>query len=679
MAGRTEAAVLSQLWSTGQENGQVFGSSLVDVDRDGVKDVLCLRYDYNSGSSYVTSFKIVKGETFTDFYDWVVPPGTSAAFMETVDIDKNDSYEIVVATLSAGTGDQYQGKFLVYSAQTGAQLWESPAFAITEPAGAGIIVSFYGFVSDVIGTADHEWVVVTNSTDPESGQTTGTLMVYQKDPAGVGFSRLLWEQSYSGGRLSMPSGFFDLNRDAKPDLSINFVPDEGSASKGAIIYYQPSGLSAFAELVRFETSQAGNSLSQIYSQSSAMELYPTRVDHGVAGGTLLFIESWTASSQKKNSIYAYRADAPFGRIGTYAYDGRSLGVNLDDVDGDGWDEVVIDYYALETETSNVAVYRAEGGSFALSQLWQTGDVSGNFYVYSHWDTNQDLKADLVLGLVPASADTSSYGKLTIYQYAGTTFSQLYQFSAAFAGSDVVFDLFEPIDDQVAGPSGDLYAPLDLDCAPGGDLAIASTYQVYGYPQSSQQGRISVYNLPSQTAVWESETYDEYLTGGTVIHARAMHSNDLLFSGNAVQLGESMTAAGAVRLFSCGQTTGTTSTTTAGPTSTTTTAPAGTSTTTLPADTTTSIPDNETCVAEKLYGEDTEQACLLRDFRDTVLSTTPQGQRLIKLYYRWSPRLAELIQSAPSLKAAVKALSDRLLAVMNWQHGQRGMPKDCPGR
>jgi hypothetical protein len=628
------AASLSQLWTTGELDGLPTASSMVDADKDGIKDILCLKFDYSTPGSYVTSFKTVRGGAFTDLHDWVTPPGATVAYFGTVDIDGDSSFEHIFLSLSTSAAHTYQGTIYVYNAQTGAQLWQSPAFSITSKTGAMLPISFSGSVIDVIGTDTPEWVVFTNSTDPDTGQTTGKLMVYKKSATGVGFSDLLFEQTYTGGSVSMLGSHYDLNRDGKADLFVNFDPDSGSSQKGAAIYYKPSGTTSFTEAVRFEASLAGNSLNPIYAQSSTKSLYPTRVDTGFSGGTLLFLESWT-DGEKKNLISAYQADAPYSLIGTYSVNGRSLGVYPDDVDGDGWDEIIIDSYDSAAEMSNARVYKAQGGDFTLSQLWQTGDTSGNLYIYPHWDVNQDMKADLIIGRLPPSSDNGTYGTLTCYQYTGSTFSQLYQFDAAFAGPDVVFNIFAPSDDSVAGPTEYLHVPLDLDCALGGDFAVASTYQ--NIALSTEAGKITVYNLPSQDVSWESDTYDQYLTGCMIVHVQNIPSNDLLFSGNVTDFSPGITATGAIRALSCGETTGTTSSTT---------------TTTVPPD---------PCAAEKLYGEHAPQTEALRQFRDTVLAKTPVGRCIIRLYYAWSPAMIEIIQTAPKMRRELRSYADRMLA------------------
>jgi hypothetical protein len=70
-------------------------------------------------------------------------------------------------------------------------------------------------------------------------------------------------------------------------------------------------------------------------------------------------------------------------------------------------------------------------------------------------------------------------------------------------------------------------------------------------------------------------------------------------------------------------------------------------------------DNQ-CVAEEIYGENSEQTELLREYRDKVLSKTPEGQELIKTYYKFSPAVTKLLEQRPLLKNKAKAVIDSLL-------------------
>ena len=100
---------------------------------------------------------------------------------------------------------------------------------------------------------------------------------------------------------------------------------------------------------------------------------------------------------------------------------------------------------------------------------------------------------------------------------------------------------------------------------------------------------------------------------------------------------------------------TTTTTTRNSTTTTTT----TITSTIISTTTTTTP-NTPCAAEAIYGENSEQTELLREYRDDVLSKTPEGQEIIKTYYKFSPTVTKLLEQRPLLKNRAKAFIDSML-------------------
>jgi hypothetical protein len=64
-----------------------------------------------------------------------------------------------------------------------------------------------------------------------------------------------------------------------------------------------------------------------------------------------------------------------------------------------------------------------------------------------------------------------------------------------------------------------------------------------------------------------------------------------------------------------------------------------------------------CPSEKLYGEHSEQTELLRYLRDNVLSQTPEGQEIIRLYYEWSPAIVKAMEEDEVFKQEVKEIID----------------------
>ena len=71
-------------------------------------------------------------------------------------------------------------------------------------------------------------------------------------------------------------------------------------------------------------------------------------------------------------------------------------------------------------------------------------------------------------------------------------------------------------------------------------------------------------------------------------------------------------------------------------------------------------ENNQCAVEAIYGEQSEQAELLREYRDNVLSKTPDGQEMIETYYKLSPAVTELLERKPLLKNKAKMIIDSML-------------------
>jgi len=67
-----------------------------------------------------------------------------------------------------------------------------------------------------------------------------------------------------------------------------------------------------------------------------------------------------------------------------------------------------------------------------------------------------------------------------------------------------------------------------------------------------------------------------------------------------------------------------------------------------------------CPLSLIYGKDSLQTKALRSFRDKVLSNTPAGQELIKLYYQWSPTIVTAMEGDEEFKEEVKQMMDAVL-------------------
>ena len=88
--------------------------------------------------------------------------------------------------------------------------------------------------------------------------------------------------------------------------------------------------------------------------------------------------------------------------------------------------------------------------------------------------------------------------------------------------------------------------------------------------------------------------------------------------------------------------------------------------TVPSPTTTSIPSTTTtarCICKKIYDEYSEEAELMRYIRDEILSQTPEGREIIKLYYQWSPAIVKAMEEDEEFKEEVKEMIDGLLPLI----------------
>ena len=70
-----------------------------------------------------------------------------------------------------------------------------------------------------------------------------------------------------------------------------------------------------------------------------------------------------------------------------------------------------------------------------------------------------------------------------------------------------------------------------------------------------------------------------------------------------------------------------------------------------------------CFLLQFFGEASEEIELLRKFRDSVLSKTPAGREMIRLYYHWSPVIVKAMEGDEEFKKAVKDMVDEVLPLI----------------
>ena len=94
------------------------------------------------------------------------------------------------------------------------------------------------------------------------------------------------------------------------------------------------------------------------------------------------------------------------------------------------------------------------------------------------------------------------------------------------------------------------------------------------------------------------------------------------------------------------------TTTIGPSTTTTIDPISTTTAT-----------GGVCLAEEIYGGNSEEAELMRYIRDNILNRTPEGQIITRLYYEWSPMIVDVMAKDEGLKKEVEEMMESILELV----------------
>jgi len=70
-----------------------------------------------------------------------------------------------------------------------------------------------------------------------------------------------------------------------------------------------------------------------------------------------------------------------------------------------------------------------------------------------------------------------------------------------------------------------------------------------------------------------------------------------------------------------------------------------------------------CPSETIFGEYSKKTELLRFIRDNLLNQTPEGQELIRLYYKWGPFIVGAMEKDEEFKEYVKEMMDGILMLI----------------
>ena len=70
-----------------------------------------------------------------------------------------------------------------------------------------------------------------------------------------------------------------------------------------------------------------------------------------------------------------------------------------------------------------------------------------------------------------------------------------------------------------------------------------------------------------------------------------------------------------------------------------------------------------CALIQIYGENSKEVELLRNFRDNVLTQIPAGQEIIRLYYELSPVVVRMMEEDEGFREEIKKTIDGVLKMI----------------
>lgn len=71
---------------------------------------------------------------------------------------------------------------------------------------------------------------------------------------------------------------------------------------------------------------------------------------------------------------------------------------------------------------------------------------------------------------------------------------------------------------------------------------------------------------------------------------------------------------------------------------------------------------KSCLAENMFGKDSEQVKLLRKFRDEKLTKTELGKAIIRMYYKFEPTIGKQLEKHPLLKEICRNILQAVLLI-----------------
>ena len=410
-------------WSPGTaQAGSRYAYSLGcagDVNGDGYDDVIVGAPNYDRGESDEGRVFVYHGSLTGPSAgpDWTAESDqVDALFGNAVstagDVNGDGYDDLIVGANGYSNGETGEGAaFLFLGSRVGLRrAWDWVAEGGQGGAGFGCAVSTAG---DVDGDGYDEVIVGANGYDGgESNE--GAAYVYYGSPSGLSVSPDWMEESEQVdaqlGTSVATAG--DVDGDGYADIIIG-VPymDSGETDEGRVLVYlgSGSGLSANPDWwaqsdedhahMGCVVSAAGDVNGDGYGD---VIVGAAGYDNGGLSQGAAFI--WFGST---SDLGAPGTPANADWLGDVDQDGAAFGCSVStggDVDGDGYDEVIVGaslYDNGETNEGGAFVYYGSGSGPAVSPGWtgqgDQADASYGFCVASAGDVNGDGLADLLVG------------------------------------------------------------------------------------------------------------------------------------------------------------------------------------------------------------------------------------------------------------------------------------------